>query len=366
MKFFKSDFEPENFSSIFKSVTTDECSPAEFRQRLANAYEELPTKSKEEIYNYFIGRSYNENSIQYDLSSDSWIKETMEVIRQRFPKKEIFLLSDYMNTLPNTKKIKPQQIEKNSDESVYLCVYKNWKKCENAIKIIKKNKSYYYLPMRGFPPARYFQMDDELQNLFRQEADIKESHFDSYDFENIAQVIEFVTDIEGDFVEIGTFRGRSAHFMLSYQKLKNHKRNCYFLDTFEGFSYDSAQNSSDAGWYKTHQETSMEEVDKFLSEFENYKLIKIDITKDPFPIDKKIAFCNIDVDMEEAVYSALQKVASLISWGGVILCEDYGHLPRLAGAKIAVDSFLKSEQGKNFKSIYLSSGQMLLLKIKME
>jgi len=345
-------------------ITNAGYSPHELKKIIVEIYNKLPNQLREEIYNYFLELSYDKNSVQYGLYTDSRIKETIEVIRQRFPDKEIFLLSDHMNEFPNTKKIVLQQINENSDKSVYLCVYENWNECEKALEMIKKNNSYYYLPMKAFPPARYFHLDDELHNLLQKEAALKEDHFDSYDFENIAQAIEFVTDIDGDFVEIGTFQGRSAHFMLSYLKLKNHKRNCYFLDTFEGFSYNNAQNSSDAGWFKTHFETSIEKVDGFLSEFDNYKLIKIDITNDPFPIEKKIALCNIDLDLEEAIYSALHKVAPLISYGGVILCEDYGHLPRLAGAMIAVNSFLKSEQSKNFKSIYLASGQLLLLKIR--
>lgn len=71
---------------------------------------------------------------------------------------------------------------------------------------------------------------------------------------------------------------------------------------------------------------------------------------------------SIDVDMYEAVYEALIKVENKLVKNGIIVCEDYGHLPSLIGANAAVDVFLNKTKTKFFK-LYLNSGQLILIKL---
>ena len=45
----------------------------------------------------------------------------------------------------------------------------------------------------------------------------------------------------------------------------------------------------------------------------------------------------------------------------MIVCEDYGHTPGLAGAELAAAEFLDS-RGDDFISLYFESGQLCLIR----
>ena len=72
---------------------------------------------------------------------------------------------------------------------------------------------------------------------------------------------------------------------------------------------------------------------------------------------------NIDVDLEEATYSAIVKVSKKLSINGIIMCEDPVHTPNLYGAKYAMEKFLQSEQGSNYLKIF-KKNHYFLIKIK--
>lgn len=75
-----------------------------------------------------------------------------------------------------------------------------------------------------------------------------------------------------------------------------------------------------------------------------------------------IAVANIDVDMCEAVEAALFRLAPLMSVGGVMIVEDAGHTPRLAGVPLALDKFVRSDVGRAFSSVYMASGPTYLIR----
>lgn len=66
--------------------------------------------------------------------------------------------------------------------------------------------------------------------------------------------------------------------------------------------------------------------------------------------------------MYEAVLFALFKIAPKIVTGGIMIVEDPGHTPALIGARVALEKFLYSNEGKLFTPIYMESGQFFLIK----
>jgi hypothetical protein len=54
-----------------------------------------------------------------------------------------------------------------------------------------------------------------------------------------------------------------------------------------------------------------------------------------------------------------------MSVGGIMICEDAGHTPALIGARLALDNFLKSEQGKFFIPVHMTSGQVFLIRVAL-
>jgi len=258
--------------------------------------------------------------------------------------------------------------ERASGIKVFICAFESDQKLIHVLRQIKEMpKAYYSMPVKGLPTARYYHTNDLAKKVLLEEIDKNRDlgHFDLADFENIIQAIERTQALQGDYVEIGVFRGRSAHVALNYMKQTRIARESYFFDTFEGFTYPMAKISSDAIWHETHKDTSIQKVSELLSCFPNIHIQKLNIIQDALPDEiTEIAVCNIDVDMYEAIKAALEKIADLIVPGGIFIVEDIGHTPLLGGALLALEEFLKTKQANSFLPLHMSSGQTFLIKVR--
>lgn len=184
---------------------------------------------------------------------------------------------------------------------------------------------------------------------------------------NICQTIETTAHLDGDIIEIGVFRGSSSCIILNFLEKIGLKKQVWFFDTFEGFTYKEAETSFDKIWNGTHQTEGYDLIKKRILEKASFQqnvfVEKLNIITDNLPERiKKISLCNIDVDMFEAVESSFEKISPLIVQGGIIICEDAGHTPLLIGARLALDNFLSTSEGKKYTPIHMPSGQVLLIK----
>jgi hypothetical protein len=187
------------------------------------------------------------------------------------------------------------------------------------------------------------------------------------DYANLCQAINATKYIEGDIVEIGVYRGSSSCIILGFVKSIDTHKKLWFFDTFEGFNYEEARNSVDRVWKDTHQTEGYDKISKRIKsrapDRKDINIQKLNIISDPLPPEiKKISVCNIDVDMLEAVNSAFEKIAPLMSVGGIMICEDAGHTPALIGARLALDDFLQSSWCTKFIPIFMESGQVFLIR----
>ena len=206
--------------------------------------------------------------------------------------------------------------------------------------------------------------EQTMKEVWEDTKKFKLSHFDSPDFQNIIQAIDMTKDLEGDYVEIGTFTGSSANLALRYMDNIFMNRKSYFLDTYSGFDFEEAKESFDTGFEGTHyleRDKIINGLNEMFSRYnQDYHIIINNICKDDLPNQiKEIVIANIDVDMYDSTKSALNKVKNKIVQGGIIIIEDYGHTPALAGANLSVREFIK--ENKQFRPIYMASGQMFLL-----
>ncbi|MEI6194097.1 MAG: TylF/MycF/NovP-related O-methyltransferase [Verrucomicrobiota bacterium] len=236
-----------------------------------------------------------------------------------------------------------------------------------AVQFIRNRAGmFYYGAARSFPAARYFHRDEAARLALKAAHGASLAMFDLPDFENIAQAIHATRSLAGDYVEIGVYKGSSAYFALDYMERAGIRRRSYFLDTFTGFDSGSAAASVDRTWFNTHTDTSREAVQKLLAHFSPpHEVIKSNIITDALPaMIEKIAVCNIDVDMYEAVAAALVKVAPRMAVGGIIIAEDSGHTPLLIGAYAAGSDFLESPAGSAFVPVEMMSGQLFLIKVR--
>lgn len=197
------------------------------------------------------------------------------------------------------------------------------------------------------------------------------SHYNENVHGNICQALEQTRNLEGDYVEIGVYKGGSALTALNYMRYANINRMSYFLDTYNGFNYETAIKSSDIHWKYSHKlwgcDETMNRINTLLRESnpnQPFKLIKSDICSEQLPQEiKKIAVANIDVDMYDATRDAIFKTAAKIVDGGILIAEDPASTPQLIGAFYAMEEFLKTPLGKKFMKIHVT-GQYFLIKIK--
>lgn len=293
------------------------------------------------------------------------IQMQLEDLKNRF-KKEFIILTDLDSIPGNWNIISLDEISNysNTPNIMVVLVYnKDWLAIE-ALKEVKKYQLKYLSITNSVPMARFFHTHRETWETLQKEWENNpiDHYFCPVDFENIFQAILATKELDGDYVEIGTFKGASARATLRFLRNIDLKRTTYFLDTYEGFTYDEAKSAKDSFWENTHTDTSIEAVRDYLKEFPEANLIKNNIITDELPEDiKKITVCNIDVDMYDAVKFALYKVKDKIVQNGIIIAEDYGHTSLLIGAQKAVQEFLE-DYGDEFTTFYFNSGQMFLIK----
>jgi hypothetical protein len=212
-----------------------------------------------------------------------------------------------------------------------------------------------------------------LIDTLRRKNDI--SHYNEIIHGNICQALEQTKKLEGDYVEIGVYKGGSALTALNYMKHANIARKSYLFDTFDGFDYEEATNSAETHWEKNNEhhklwgvDKTMNRINKILSEEcpnQHFKLIKSNICKDDLPEDiKNIVVANIDVDLYDATRDAFIKVADKVVKGGIIIAEDPTSTPALIGAFYAMEKFLETPVGKKFMKLHLG-GQYFLIKMEV-
>ena len=199
------------------------------------------------------------------------------------------------------------------------------------------------------------------------------SHYDVMIHQNICQALEQTKHLEGSYVEIGVYKGGSALTALNYMKHSSIKRPTYLFDTFDGFDYDEANDSSETHWEKNNDHHKLFGINETMNYIhtllsrecpeQNFNLIKSNICSDELPSEiDKIAVANIDVDIYDATRDAISKVSEKMVKGGIIICEDPPSTPGLIGAYYAMEKFLTTPSGQKFMKLHLS-GQYFLIKM---
>jgi len=172
----------------------------------------------------------------------------------------------------------------------------------------------------------------------------------------LCQAAELTRGLQGDFVEIGVFSGGSALASLMHMQNIGVSRRCWLLDTYSGFTYEAAKESSDVIWAGTHlmdPNMTIERIQRLTSNtVHDVHVVANNICVDDLPREiEAIAFANIDVDMYDAVLAALTKIGPRMVKRGIMVVEDPTATPGLYGAYLALNEFLDSELGKKFISV---------------
>ena len=159
------------------------------------------------------------------------------------------------------------------------------------------------------------------------------------------------SDVPGDLIEAGAWRGGAAIFMRAVlEAYGDTHRTVWVSDSFEGLPKpDAAAYPADAGdihWTLDHLSVSLDEVKE---NFERYGLLDDRVHflkgwfKDTLPLApiEKLAILRVDADMYGSTMEVLQSLYSKLSPGGYVIVDDYGAVP---GCKKAVEDF-RAENG---------------------
>lgn len=141
--------------------------------------------------------------------------------------------------------------------------------------------------------------------------------------------------LDGDYAEVGVFRGGSARVIC---EAKGDKR-LHLFDTFEGLPEGAAQ---DGGVLRKHQYAcDLPSVQSYLADFPNLSYppgLFPDSTQDqPELAATRFAFVHCDVDLYEGTKACLEFFYPRLVRGGILVSHDYSVF---RGVKLAFDEFL--------------------------
>lgn len=175
--------------------------------------------------------------------------------------------------------------------------------------------------------------------------------------DKILEVARDSLEVEGDFVELGCYKGDTSLLLaevlrdFNTKPVENFVKKLWIYDSFEGLPEKSVADESALGRDFKDGEllvTKREVKERFLRAGLPVPVIKKAWFKDLGEADlpNKIAFAFLDGDFYESIKDSLKLIEGEIMQGGVILVHDYSN-PALPGVMKAVDEWLKN---KNYKS----------------
>lgn len=171
--------------------------------------------------------------------------------------------------------------------------------------------------------------------------------------ERILEIARECLTVDGDFVELGCYRGDtslSLAELLVEKSVEKPVKKLWIYDSFEGLPGKSKEDESEVG--KEFQQgelavTKREVKARFLRAGLPVPVIKKawfnELTEADLP--EKIAFAFLDGDLYESIRDSLRSVEDKVSKGSVIMVHDYDN-PALPGVTRAVDEWLKNKDIK--------------------
>ena len=196
----------------------------------------------------------------------------------------------------------------------------------------------------------------ESENIFYHKSNISRIGKLLYQYE----IYKKITDLPGDILEFGVFKGASLIRFLTYRSIleNNFSRKIIGFDTFSKFPMQKEKSdikiikefTLDAG-----NPISKDELNSILikKRFENFELIegKVEDTLKKF-IEKnrntKISLLHLDMDVYKPTKYVLDILEKRIVKNGIILIDDYG---TMEGATKALDEFLKKRNDLKIKKL---------------
>ena len=178
-----------------------------------------------------------------------------------------------------------------------------------------------------FPAATYspWLSDGDFQRVFNV---VQTSTLvDRYRCYELWQLVDEAAKLEdGDFLEVGVWRGGTGALIASKCKLLGIKNTVYLCDTFRGVVKAGERDSTYSGG--EHADTSKEAV---LGLCDRLNLDRCQVLEGIFPDhsgmllrDRHFRFCHVDVDVYASARDIVNWIWARLVPGGIIVYDDYG------------------------------------------
>jgi O-methyltransferase len=166
--------------------------------------------------------------------------------------------------------------------------------------------------------------------------------------------------IPGAFAECGVWRGGSVLAMiLTLEELGAQPRDIHLYDTFEGMTRPSEEDGAAlAGWLDTRDGDGRAWPELFGADVFSEEDVRQTLLGSGYPAEKlhfvrgpveetipaqlpgELALLRLDTDWYESTRHELQHLYPLLTDGGVLIIDDYGHWE---GARRAVDEYFATQ-----------------------
>lgn len=175
---------------------------------------------------------------------------------------------------------------------------------------------------------------------------------------DLFQTIAKTKDIEGDQIEVGSYKGHSGWLIKKFSQHYHIDKLLYLCDVFGEFPNENL--GIDKSWSGSHK-VNFDTVEKKFQRIHNVRLVRGDIRRTiPKLFLDKLSFIFLDIDSYDATKFALKILFPKLNTGGVVLCEDYGE-SHCVGARLAINEFFSTQNVFSFTSFY--SGCKLFRKL---
>lgn len=179
----------------------------------------------------------------------------------------------------------------------------------------------------------------------------KNDQVSALETEKIIELARNQLSCQGDFVELGCYKGDTS--LILAEVLKGTEKKLWIYDSFEGLPEKSEADESALGMNFKGGElyvTKREVKERFLRAGLPVPVIKkawfSELTGKDLPEEVALAF--LDGDFYESIRDSLKLVESKMAEGGIIVVHDYQN-PALPGVAKAVEEWAR-EQKKTIKT----------------
>ncbi len=236
----------------------------------------------------------------------------------------------------------------------------------SVINLILKLLGYKYIRWDVITKMNHdFEYDLNFKDAYSESlniADMNDNDFSpKWQFHISSWCAEYATRIDGDFIELGVYKGRHAISNIVYTNFWKIDKKYYLVDSFSGLNSDSSSDLEVQQYGSSYKEEYLYEscVDAFKN-YENVVIVKGVVPEILPKIDiKAIAYMHIDMNAVYPEIEALNFFYNKVSKGGVILLDDYGQSALHIHQKKAFDELAES---LGVKILSLPTGQGIIIK----